>query len=80
MSQGKREESRMLLLSQRQLIGSLFSEHEETEASLRRFIQHGGATTAERDYDRNRAAVEAKIQEIRRNGGKVIFPCQDAVT
>jgi hypothetical protein len=80
MACGKREEERQLLLSQRQLIGSLFGEQEETDTSVRRFIRQGGSMVAERDKDRNRALVDAAVEKIRRDGNKVIFPCQAEVT
>lgn len=72
MAQGKREESRELLLSQRWAIGSLFAEEQPTERQLREFLTFGGPMGAARE-ERHMALVDAKIAEIRANGGKVVF-------
>lgn len=72
MAQGRREEERELILSQRWAIGSLFGEEQPTPRQLEEFLAYGVPAGAARE-ERHRELVDAKIAEIKRNGGKVVF-------
>jgi len=72
MAVGRREEWRQMLLAHGWVIGQLFEDHSAGEAQIEQFIRTGNPGDASEAKEPHNPAVDEKVAEILRNGGKVI--------